>query len=74
MGVPYKSLGPLTGPNEEMAHEALMEGWSRNKRTHSVTESPALDPKTSRAQEDSVLTSISMEVDSTLAEGLEKTQ
>jgi transposase-like protein len=37
----------------------------QSRRNDSVTVNPALDPQTSRAQRGSVLTSISMEVDST---------
>ncbi len=54
MGVSSKRLGPLTGPNEEMAHEALMEGWSRKPRTYSFAShlssstAPHTDPATGR--------------------------
>ncbi len=54
MGVTDISLGPLPGPKEEMAHEALMEGWSQHTRTHTLTShltsSPATgtDPRTGR--------------------------
>jgi putative transposase len=53
-----------------VCHETIRQ-WSRKfgaeyaRRNDSVTVNPALDPQTSRAQRGSVLTSISMEVDST---------
>ena len=54
MGATASSLGPLTGPKEEMAPEALMEGWSNISRTKSLAShltsppAPRTDPGTRR--------------------------